>query len=509
MNEGIEAQPADRGAARILRWLAPALVVLATLLVFLEIRGYGLMGYDSYPLILTARIESFGDFIGSFTEKMMDGRYHGDYFRPLLNLSFAADERLFGLEPWGYQLTGALLFGGAGLAIWLLAGRLTGKPAGWGALVALLFFLVHDSHFEVVPVPARRPELLCALFACIALWTQILPRQLEKRWPILPAVFMVAAAAAKETGYVLPAVALLAVFCYSRETGAAARLRHVLRATLPHAVLLGILFALRLASLGGLGGPAPLPPGFQGPGPLELSKTLFERLLLPQTFSDLGSGLLALALVAIALLVLLALRGFLRRSASSQQALPEFAARGVLVALSWILIVGLLYGISRSIEQWYLFLPVVGLSLLLGAGTEVLLVAWRREHPAFKSLAALVGLMLLVFAYFQGRYSPLWHSYPEWRLATEASDEFFEKLGQRMAASEPGQPIKAPPLPMWYPPAQEGPAVRGAAILDVYSVQAWAELRFPERKWRAINRPPLTPMEPGETAIQLIRPKQF
>jgi hypothetical protein len=485
-------------------------VILAvTVLVFCKIRDLGMMGYDSYPLILTARIDGLADLFGTFTEQMMDGRYHGEYYRPLLNLSFAADHWFFGLDAWGYQMTGALLFGLTALAVWLLSRRLLGGGVGWGSMAALLFFLLHDSHFEVVPVPARRPEILCALFACVALWTQLTPRWLEKRWPIIPAVLMALAAASKETGYVLPAIACLAVYLYSQKSDLASRLWQVARVALIHSLLIGTLLGLRFAALGGLGGPAPLPQGYDGPGSLELSGTLLTRLLAPQNFMDSKVMLGTLGFTMILTVILL---GALPGRQSPRE--PGFysqrcACKTALVSLAWMALVGLLYGVSRSIEQWYLFIPVVGMSLFLGAGVRLVLERWRRGDGLSRGIAIACGLVLMSFCFFQLRYSPLYHSYPEWILATEASEDFLDRLAERIEATEPGAPIKAPPLPMWYPPGDEGPAIRGAAILDVYSVQAWAELSYPERKLRVLVRPPQTPLGPQESAIQVLRPRQF
>ena len=44
-------------------------------------------------------------------------RTHNGFYRPLVSLSFWADERLFGLEPFGYGLTNLAFFLAAGPAI--------------------------------------------------------------------------------------------------------------------------------------------------------------------------------------------------------------------------------------------------------------------------------------------------------------------------------------------------------------------------------------------------------
>ena len=74
---------------RILRLSAVALALLAGAALFNETRHYGLIGYDTYPLIISSRVESWADFVGLFTEQLMDGRYPSAMYRPLTQLPAA------------------------------------------------------------------------------------------------------------------------------------------------------------------------------------------------------------------------------------------------------------------------------------------------------------------------------------------------------------------------------------------------------------------------------------
>jgi hypothetical protein len=69
-----------------------SLVLLALFGAHRSLLGLELMGWDTYPLIAASRIQDLGDFLGSFTEELMDGRYPaGHFYRPITNLSFAFD----------------------------------------------------------------------------------------------------------------------------------------------------------------------------------------------------------------------------------------------------------------------------------------------------------------------------------------------------------------------------------------------------------------------------------
>jgi hypothetical protein len=472
------------------------LVLAVIFMVHQRVSGIGMMGFDSYPVILSARVGGWSDFVGTFAEELMDGRYSGHYYRPALNLSFALDYGMWGLEAWGYQLTATLLFAACGCAVAALMTRLLGGRLGAGAIAAALFFFLHDSHFEVIPVPARRPEMLCALFACLSLASQLGEKTLHKRWPLMPAVWMLLAAASKETGYALPVIGVLAVFLYSPASSWRERGQAALRAGVVHGVLIAGLLAARIAVLGGMGGPAPLPEGFVGPSSMELTGVLLRRLMVPQNVASWG-------------LVVPILGGLGLFSVLATCALSASGRKAILLPCAWMAVVGMLYGISRSIEQWYLYLPVVGLSLFVGVGVDQMAGAMRWKRIGPRAFAVFGSMCLAGLCLCQVRYSPLIHPYSEWGEASLASAQFFEKLESRIARTPPGQLIKAPPIPVWYPVVNTGPAIRGAAILEDYSVQAWLELTHPERKFRVLKRPPVTPLERDESAVQLQRAFEF
>src|SRR5262245_30415147 len=86
-------------------------------------------------------------------------------FRPLVNVSYALDYALWGLEPFGYHLTGLLLHAlNVALLSRLLAGMgAAGAGRGVAAFAAALF-AVHPLGTETVGYVAARAELLCSSF---------------------------------------------------------------------------------------------------------------------------------------------------------------------------------------------------------------------------------------------------------------------------------------------------------------------------------------------------------
>jgi len=496
------------------RWRAAApvsavlLTTLVTALLFLQTKGLGLMGHDSYPIALTARIESLGDLLGTFTEELMDGRYAGDFYRPLLNLTFALDYAIGGIEPMVYQLTSALIFAATALALYLLARRLCGEGAVWGPLLALVVLLLHETQLEVLPVPPRRPELLCALFAFLSFSSQLREKELARRFSWRPAAWMALAALSKETALVMPAFSFVLVWLYSTERGTRERTLHALRAIVAHAAVIALLVGVRFAVLGGLGGPGPTPPGAEPLPAPQLLGRLVVALLAPASWAGFRTSILVLAALLVFLVVSLVLRRWLLARTRAAEPADPAPARGLVFAAGWFVGLCAVYALTGKVERWYFFLPVTGVCLLAGAVLELLLRSARVDDAGTKLRARAGVVLLAVFVFLQVRYSPLFHHYSEWERATAASDEFFDELESRLAQAQPGKAIDAPPLPVWVDPSVEGAAILGGAVLSDYSVQAWCELVHPEREVRVISRPDAPPPGPDEVVVMVRRVRE-
>lgn len=504
------------------------LIVFVTLAAYESVVGYGLLGFDSYPLILTSRVQSWADFTGTFTEKLMDGRYAGDFYRPVLNLSFALDYAMWKLDATGYQLTNLLLVVGAALAMYAAMRRLLGGGATVAPLLAALSFVLHPALYEVVPVPPRRADTMCGLFMLLALWAQLSPKALGGWRPaVLPAVFALLALGSKETAVGLPAVLFVAVLLYSRRTGWARRLLHACVAMMPVAVALGIAVGARYAVLGGLGGrTASSAIGTQA------AVEVVQRLFFPQAVmieAAWGRWLLVALGAALGLTALLHVCAWWRAGCTKRPVASDFTLRatpdgcvpdsgkggapslrgdakdtavaalrsescvlipGVLwgraavVALVWMIVITAIYLRADRLEVWYYALPLMGFALLVGAAAGRLIGSVRGSVMPERIVAAAGLLLLIVMLGRQAAYSPLVYRYDEWRRATAAGQAFLDELRSRIEAAPDGAVVRSPPMPMRVPFDEKRPTIRGAHVFNDYSVQAWAELVFAGRKVR-------------------------
>ena len=118
--------------------------------------------------------------------------------------------------------------------------------------------------------------------------------------------------------------------------------------------------------------------------------------------------------------------------------------------------------------------------------------------------AAVTLAVLVTLLGWQAGYSPLFRHYDEWERATAASDAFFEEVESQVRSVSDGSVVDAPPLPFWAVTAGNRPAIRGAAILADYSVQAWADLTWPDRNVRVIeSRTPIDAAAPHEVVLRI------
>ena len=247
------------------RWLVP--VSLLAVLVHADVLTYWFVASDSLPLIETSRIAAVTDLVELFTRPLMYGSDFVEtarFYRPIASLSYALDYALWGLDPLGYHLTNLLLHGVVVALVAVAVTTLTDRTAV-GVLTAVLFAL-HPITVEVVPVTARRQDLLFTVFALATLalfvrWYRGLDQYGETSWRERPRRALVGALLAyllalgsKEVALVVPA--LLAVWvALQLGVGRPRRLLRALVGTVgPFAAVTVPYLALRTVAVGGLGG---------------------------------------------------------------------------------------------------------------------------------------------------------------------------------------------------------------------------------------------------------------
>ncbi len=453
-----------RGVARDAILLA--LVLAAAIVAYRPLLALGHLGWDTYPLIVTSRIQSAADFFGAFREELMGGRYpHGHFYRPVTTLSIALDHAIWGLDAYGYHLSQLGLLLVCTLGVSALGWRLLGP--GPGALAAALLFALHPLHLETLPVAARRAETLALLFTLLALVLAPTPRPRAAGWRAgLCALCAALAVASKENGAVVMPLLAALLLAEANVPALGDRLRAALRACALPAVAVALVLLGRTAVLGGLGGHAESSLLGAAARGLALAPLYAHLLCMPQPLVSepaLARGLVAASTAALA--------------ASLAFSLPPSRLRPLLAVCGvWILAALWLNGLSGDVASWYAVGMLPPFALLVGGLAQGAARHWAQGRRALAALAAVLFALLVAQAL---RYTPLLHDYPDWPLVSERSAAFLERVREATRGATPGDVRSVPGLPLGRATPLERVGVRSAIGLADYSVEAWAELALP------------------------------
>ena len=484
--------PPSSGGRRF-RWIALATIVGVATLAVLQYARFletALLGFDCYPTIITARIESFADLLGTFTEELMDGRFSpgGRFYRPLTNLTFAGDYALGGLDPSAYHRTDLLILIANALVIFAFAVRLLGRKWAPAAAFAAIVFVLHPIHVEVLPVPPRRADALFLTFLLASLAAQ--PRTAAQPLRSLAsALLALAAVATKETGAIVLPLSLCLGFLDSSRLGSVGcgggqpsvlgRARTALwhsRLTIA-AVLLFLV--LRPAVLGGMGG-HPSASIFGLFNLWGVVDPVMDLLLLPGWYQ--APKLIVLGIFALIIVAVFAGWRLERKHGGDES---DSATSGRALTLLALLFAGLLALTSMSgagVWPWYALGFGAPYVIVLGVLMQLGVRALGRG-----SLASALPILALpvILAANQVRFSPLVHVYERWFTATDRMNEFLARFDAEVETAPSGSAIILDQLPLLLPGPESGPGVQSAAMINTYTLQAYADLTVPERRVKA------------------------
>ncbi len=483
---------------------AVALVMGVAALVFFQTRSYGLLGMDSYPIILTSRVLSLADLWGNLTERLMDGFYPADFYRPLLNLSFALDHALWGLTAAGYQLSNVLCFAACGLALYAFLVTRPVAKAPIYAILGVVFFLFHPLVFEVLPFPPRRPELLCSAFMLLALSAEA---RSGWKFRVLGGAAALLALAAKETAAILPGLIFLRALLYPPAPSLRGRALAAGSRALASAVPVVLYLAVRFAVLGGMG----------GRGQINLQKA---QEVFPQTWGTLvrtvtsPSSLESWTLAGVWLLLslpLLLMAWASGRSDADGDARPQRLAvvADLLFSAGWLVLLAAIYALSKRLSPWYVVVAVFAFAIAFSGICEGY-GSWLRRRPIGLRVAGAAGFAVALLLVYQSqlRWSPIIRSYSLWQQATTEDARLLERFEQTLEQMDDGSITRLPAELKKIQGVGDEALFRSVVLQSDYSLQAWAQLHYPAREVRVLkNKRPLKsePLKPTEVVVILDR----
>jgi hypothetical protein len=317
--------------------------------------GHGFIR-DDFEWIEGSRIASFGDLVRIFT-------HQAGFYRPLVALTFSADQAIWHLNPLGYAISNLVLFVGAAALLFRLARRF-GLPAGAAlAAVGVWALDVHAPRMALLWISGRTALMLC-VFALAAAEASLRGRhRLAALWCFL-------ALLSKEEAVLLPAI-LTASAWFDRDEKA--RALAILKATSGAWVALAVYAALRINS--GAFGPSNLPAHYPVvSGASELMRNAGEYAVRAGLIASIAS-----------LVVMLAVRPSLP--------LQRQERRAIVFGALWIAGFFAITIVAAHRSDLYALTPSIGCALIAAALASCAL----RSQPSRFRLAC-TALIVAVFA---------------------------------------------------------------------------------------------------------------
>lgn len=380
---------------------------------------------DDYTMLTT--VESLDGPLWAFERNDLGEVGGGHFYRPLWVLLNAAALELGGGGATAFHLVNVLLYALIAVQVLLLVRALTGRAAP--ALLAAVGFALYPRHAESVAWASGNTDLLATALGLAALLSA-LARCPARRRLIAAAALTALAALAKESAFVLPALAALGLWLRAEPDPA----DRALRWRLPAAMALALVpvLVVRTLAIGGLG-------GYDGgaPTPLDVLGSAASYVIAavtPHQVEVLRHPWLAL--VPLGLLAFAAATALRLRRRDERDRVRTLALGLAWFAIALVPVLGEALDLNNATGERLLFLPSVGLAIALAA-----LVPERPGRVAAGALAVLAvaagGLSLASAA--------------NWVTATEIADRTLDQaLAAAPGAGGPGGELMLLSIPESY-----------------------------------------------------------
>lgn len=435
--------------------LTAGAVALLAVAVYASTIGHEFVFDDNPEVVDNEGIRSLRNLPSFFGESAWKGAGEDNpIYRPLTTASYALNHAVSGLEPWSYHLVNVVLHAVVSVLVLVFALEL-GLPA-LAAFGGAALFAVHPIHVEAVANVAGRKDLLTAVFALLAVLAHVRATRRGGIAVVLAPLALLAAMFSKEAGLAVLGVLVARDILFGREEWSRAQRRFVgLYAAYAGAV--AVYFVARWTAVGSLGVPLDHIPYAENPiahvpaatrlvtavaalgrgiallvAPVTLSPDYSYAAIPPATGA--GDPYLWLGLLAVVAAIATTILAW-RRAPIVVLALAWYAAT-LFPASNLIVPIGTIFG------ERLLYLPSVGLSLLVGA-------ALARAPGGLASTVArtAVAIVLVWFGWRTLVYAGVWHD--ELALFTwgEKVQPRSSKMQQCLGAAlmERGRPAEAVP----------------------------------------------------------------
>lgn len=376
-------------------------VVLAAILAYLNALPNKFVYDDLVQVLENPWIRSFGHLRDIFATGSW-GYYNNmksNYYRPMMHLIYAADFRLFGLDPFWFHLTNVLLHAGVCVLVYLLIFKIfeqqfpDAEKRGLAAFVGAVVFAVHPIHTEAVAWVGGVPDLSLSFFFFLSLLLYIVSVKgpaFRKAPYMVSLVSFLVALFSKEPAVMLPFILVAYDYAFRRSG-----LKENYRRYAPYFLAIAAYLLIRTYALGAF---APNP----SHGSLSLFQAAFNvfplfcwyvlKLLLPfdlnvfheftPAYSPAGLSIITSFLFAV--LFIFACYAAFKRNRAVFFGLLLFAVP--LIPALYIPGLG-----ENAFAERYLYLPSAGLSFLLA----FFVLKSKKSKPVLSAVA--VSLIAVIF----------------------------------------------------------------------------------------------------------------
>jgi hypothetical protein len=491
-------------------------------------------GIDIFPQILSNRVESIWEIPGLFTRDFLSAyppeQHSGTIgLRPVGMVTIAMDYWLWGLNPFGFHLTGLVIHTLNALLVFVLTRELLCHHAmGTGTLAAGLFAL-YPLHAATVPLITGRTDLLLCTFILGGLIAVLRYLRFGRaRYLILVTLCFLLALLTKATAVVfIPIVIVTVGLAYVTGEGRRSLFR-LMTATL---VTVFAFLLYRSVILGGLGGYDVFGPNWRWlPGTVS---RFFGRLIVPTGLASPGTlpaiverlfaGLAALVFCMIVGLatVRLAMKR-VRKVMPSRSVLSDDSSNIVLISW-WVLafypMYAAIYLMTGHLKPLYLYTPAALWCIVLSAvivrtalAALHLSSAVHRPSSWQRRFLAAAALILAAYALLQFARTPRLQEFDAWAEASAISEQYLSELAAALDEIEDRSRVFLANMPRGVRCARF--CVGNSYLLEDYSVDAWAHLKAPDRElqflgvsaiWLTAAAPmPISKFDASQTPTELV-----
>jgi tetratricopeptide (TPR) repeat protein len=393
------------------RFTVVGLLLAITAVVYWQVRYHEFLLYDDDRYITTNVHVLNGITLENIGWAFTTG--HASNWHPLTWLSHMVDVERFGLNPAGHLLTNVFLHLLNTFLLWFVFNRMTSNF--WQSLFVAAVFALHPLHVESVAWAAERKDVLSGLFWMLTLWAYVwhVERPSSLRFSLVCLVFALGLMA-KPMLVTLPFVLLLLdVWPLKRllppQPGAG--VMDFFKGSVPFVKEKIPLFILTAISsvvtfvVQQRGGAMSTVEGIALPVRFVnaidaytsyLAKTFWPARLA--VFYPHYGELIPLWQTVSSVLVLVALTvvvvRLLRRS--PYLAVGWFWYLGTLVPVIGLVQVG-----AQAMADRYMYIPQIGLCIMIAWGMSDLLMRWRYRKVVLSAAGTVIGVVLAILSYWQ------------------------------------------------------------------------------------------------------------